>query len=162
METDKEAQPEEKRVFAEEQARLAMLQGFVGLIPGRFKFVTPPAFKDAYPDQREKWPVFKLRQSDGLDFNQELDTESLYHFDEAKQKPVLNRGAFRLARLRACVAGWKNFRDDEGNEVEYRWSAGGLADDCIRAMKPELQTWLLAQLDQLDGISKEESDALKF
>ena len=139
---------------------LEALKGFSGILPGKFIFATPPVFKEAYPNQPEKWPVYKFKPSDGLDFNNDLDSPDIYQVVGGEQR--LAPGKIRIRKLKRGLKGAKNHRDGD-TEIPFTADAEGNAtDDFLRSMSPDLQKWALGIIDGVDVVSKEESDGLKF
>jgi hypothetical protein len=139
---------------------LEVLKGFGGVLPNKFIFATPPIYKEVYPNDRSKWPVFKVKPSDGLDFNHSIDRDDWYKLVDGKVIPI--PGKVRMDKLKAGVKGWTNFKDGEEEIPFVPDTDGNLSDDGIRALKPELQGWLLGLIAGAESVSKEESDGLKF
>lgn len=139
---------------------LEVLKGFGGILPNKVLFATPPIYKEVYPNQPDKWPVFKVKPSDGLDFNQDVDNPDLYKLVDGRAISV--PGKLRLFKIKRSLKGWKNFKD--GNEeIPFKADeAGDANEETIRALKPDLQNWLLSIIADSDSVSKEESDGLKF
>lgn len=137
---------------------LEVMRGFGGILPGKIIFATPPIFKEVYPEHPERWPVFKVKPSDGMDFNRDVDNPSLYSAESGRAVP----GKLRIHNLKRGVKGWKNFRDGE-DEIPFRTDENGdISDESITALRPELQNWLLQVIADSTLITKEESDGLKF
>lgn len=142
---------------------IAQLRGFVGLTPGRAVFVTPPVFREAYPNNLEKWPKFKIKPLDGMDFNAEIDDDSMYHWDFQLKQYVTNPGRFRVMRIRNCLLDWKDYVDADGKPIPCTHGPDGkITDDAIRALPGPLQVWLTHQINAAASVTPEESDGLKF
>lgn len=148
---------EEKRIYKTEAERIEALTGFAGIIPGEPLFVTPPIYREVYPDKPERWPRFKIKVQDGLDFN-----DGLNGLDGVR----IEAGKSRVKRLRENVIDWSGFTDRPdglGNPIPCTKGADGNLDDkSIRAMKPELQAFLLECINGTRFVSREESEGLKF
>lgn len=139
---------------------LEILKGFGGILPKKFIFATPPIYREVYPNQPEKWPVFKVKPADGLDFNHAIDRQDWYRVENGQILPI--PGKVRVDKLKQGVKGWKNFRDGD-EEIPFIADAdGNLTDEGIRSLKPELQAWLLGLINDSSAVTKEESDGLKF
>lgn len=152
---------EEKRVFAEVKDKVEALKGWGGITPGKFVFATPQVFKDAYPDDRSKWPKFKFKPYDGIEFNEDIDNADIYTIVDGKPKTLT--GKYRIHAMKQSLKDWADFRDDEGNLIPCAKDAeGGITDDAIRALSPAIQNWVMETIAKLDTVSKEESDGLKF
>lgn len=152
---------EEKKVFKDSRTAVQRLQGFIGLLPDEPLFATPPIYKEVYPDDPTKWPKFKFRPTDGLEFNQDVDDESLYKIVEGRAIAI--QGRFRMLRMKRGLLDWTNLKDQFGRDIPCPKDADGrITDDAIRAMKPDLQEWVLGVISDASGVTKEESDGLKF
>ncbi len=139
---------------------LEVIKGFGGILPGKVVFCTPPAFKEAYPNQPDKWPVFKIKPSDGLDFNQSIYRHDWYRLEEGRVLPI--PGKIRVDKLKAHVLDWKGHRDGDTEIPCTKGPDGLLTDGAVSSLSPELQGWLLGVIADSNSISKEESDGLKF
>jgi hypothetical protein len=139
---------------------LEVLKGFGGILPGKVIYATPPVYKEVYPNQPDKWPVYKIKPSDGLDFNNDVDNQEIYQFIDGRAVSI--PGKLRIHKIKRCLKGWKNHRDGD-IEIPFPADAhGDITDEGIKALKPDLQNWLLSIISDSDAISKEESEGLKF
>lgn len=139
---------------------LEVLKGFGGILPNKIIFATPPIYKEVYPNDPSKWPVYKVKPSDGMDFNQSIDRDDWYRIEGKKVIPI--PGKVRIGILKSGVKGWKNHRDGDV-EIPFETDEdGNITDDCIRSLSPELQTWLLGMIADSNAVTKGESDGLKF
>jgi hypothetical protein len=139
---------------------LEVLKGFGGILPGKVIFATPPVYKEVYPNQPDKWPVYKIKPSDGLDFNENLDKQDWYRIEEGMVLPI--PGKIRIDKFKKHLLDWKNHRDGDEEIPFPRGQDGRITDAGIMAMKPALQIWILEVISEADLISKEESEGLKF
>lgn len=159
---------EEKKTAKGLEGKLAALKGFAGIVPGVTLFVTPPEFKEAFPNNPEMWPRFEIQPPDGLDYNEELNTRvaRVVGEENGHQRIEIATGDMRMLKLRRYVKRWTGYRldptDPKSPEVECKVENGLLTDDSLRALAPAMQNWLLGQIEDWRSISKEESDALKF
>lgn len=147
-------------VFAEAKDKIEMLKGWAGIQPGKPIFATPPAFKEAFPGQPEKWPVYKFKPADGIDFNEDLDDPELYQVDGGKV--ILNSGRFRMQKLRRGVLDWKGHVDADDVAIPCERDENGLTEASLRSMSSTLQDWALNVIASADKVTREESDGLKF
>src|SRR6186997_2215981 len=106
---------EGKMVFAESKDKIEKLKGFIGLLPNEPLFATPPIYKEVYPNEPGKWPKFKFRPTDGLEFNQDVDDESLYKIIDGRAFAI--QGRFRIQRLKRGLLDWSGFKDQFGNDI---------------------------------------------
>ena len=154
---------EEVKDLQKRQKAIEELRGFVGITPDRVVFATPEAFKIAYPNDRGKWPVFKIKPMDGLDFNAEIDDEALYRWDKELRRYLVISGAFRMARIRRCVLDWRNYMGPDGKEVPcQKGEDGKITEAAVRSLSGPTQLWLMEQIDAAASVTPEESDGLKF
>lgn len=152
---------EEKKTLAESQEKIDKCKGWAGILPGKVLFAVPPVYKDAYPDQPNKWPVFKFAPANGLDFNDDLDNPDLYKVREGRV--LLESGAFRKNNLRRGLLDWKNRPDAHGDMIPCEKGPDGrLSDAAIASMPSVLQDWCLNVISSVAMVTKEESDGLKF
>lgn len=139
---------------------LEVLKGFGGILPNKLIYATPPIYKEVYPKDTSKWPVYKIKPSDGLDFNGDVDNRDIYEIVDGRARPV--SGKLRIHKLKRGLKGWKTHRDGDA-EIPFPCDENGvITDDGIRALKPDLQNWLLDLIADSDAVSKEESEGLKF
>lgn len=159
-----ENQDEQKKIFADKKERLSKLTGFLGILPGKFIFVVPEIYKTIYPDDQSKWPVFKIKPIDGIEFNQGLDNGDMMEVDWEKKKIQINRGKYKIQTLKNCLKGWKNFKQDPESESEIAFIGDehGAIDEDIRVLPPSLQDELLKACDGVNKLTMEEEEGLKF
>lgn len=151
---------EETKTAKDSKEILAELRGFTGILPEKFVFATPPIFKEAYPKEPEKWPVYKFKPSDGKDFNDDVDNPNIYRWENGRAIPY--SGKFRVHKIKRGLKGAKNHRAGD-TEIPFTTDAdGNVSDDFIRSLKPDLQNWMLGVISDSEAVSEEESEALKF
>lgn len=148
---------EEVKVFSEEETKLRALKGFFGILPDQVSFVSPPQFKEAFPDNPEKWPRFKIKAPSGLDWNDALDTTA---YSDGAYKP--NSGKIRTLLLTRNLLDWTGYSD--GAKVIPCPKKDGLIDpvEALRRLAPQMQEFLLGEIKRAAEITDTESDALKF
>lgn len=161
---------EEKKTAKGLEAKLAALTGYAGIVPGVTLFVTPPEFKEAFPDNPEMWPRFEIQPPDGMDYNEELNASVarvVGHDAQGKAKIEVATGDMRVNKLRRYVKNWTGYRTNPADlgspEIPCaKGEDGRLSDASLRTLSPAMQNWLLGQIEDWRSISKEESEALKF
>lgn len=139
---------------------LEVLKGFGGILPGKFIYATPPIYKEVYPNDPSRWAVFKIKPADGLDFNEDVDNDSLYRVVDGKVLAIA--GKVRSLKLKKGIKGWKGFKDGDLSIPFLSDADGNLTDEGLRCLKPDLQNWLLSVISDSDQVTPSESEGLKF
>lgn len=151
---------ESEEKVAPKRDPLEVVKGFSGILPGKVVYATPPAFKEAFPNQPDKWPVYKVKPSDGLDFNNNMDKDDWFRIEGGRVLPLT--GKIRVDKLKKHVLDWRKHRAGDA-EIPCTKGLDGLLDDvAISSLSPELQGWLLGVIADSESVSKEESEGLKF
>lgn len=148
---------EEVKVYTEEEKKLQALRGFFGILPDQVRFVSPPQFKEAYPDQPDKWPRFKIKAPTGLDWNDVLDTTG---YKDGAYLP--NSGAIRTLLISKNLLDWSGYSD--GSKPIQCPKLEGKIDtlSALKILSPSMQEWLKTEISRFAELDQLESDALKF
>lgn len=152
---------EEKRVFADSRAKLAKLKGFVGILPDKVVNHVPAVFREVYPDDKSKWPVYKIKPVDGIEFTRQLDDENNIEVDWDTKTLTVNKGKYKESLVRRQVKGWDNHTDIDGTVIPYTEEAGQMSEACFRSLQAALIKDLEDAIDSASIVTKEESEGIK-
>lgn len=162
------------KYFSEED--LKACNGYLGTIPGTVTYFVPDVIKEKLP--KDKWPVFKYRS-----MNNEDSIALLDYFDEndivnsndlskdikdIKEKLSKSKGIFlktyRLAYfvVSRCLEGWNNFRDVNGNEIQFKKSGVTVDKSTMDCMPSALIKNLYNAIMDNKSLSDTEVTGLEF
>ena len=129
------------------------LKKFLPFTATDFLYV-PEAFREAYPDDKDKWPVFTLKPKTGI--------QVAYLEDEmtvgADQQIHVNTGSIRIKTLETGIVNIKNWgdvkfkRDDITKKIDMK---------IISMMPADLQTELMNAITEKSELTEEELEGLK-
>lgn len=130
----------------------------------------PQKFRDTNCQiPKEYWTVFKLKSIMGIAesnicddvlCNTKLNTNDIKDF-----KIELKTGAIRLATLRQCILGWKNFYDEDLNLIPipvFDSFTNTLKDESLNYLSSELQVELYNAIVNNSTLTEEELRGLEF
>ena len=140
------------------------LKGFLGFTTtSEFKYV-PRIFREKNEDgeyiiPKELWPVFNLKGKTGIEIADEEDNSG--YLDPDSNKIHLTAGKRRLGVLEKNILGWKNFRDEEGNLIEYKRVGGVIYKTALQRIPAPLQLELHEAINEQSRLSEEELRGLE-
>lgn len=149
-----------KRVYSKEQAE--KLRNFLPFTSTDFPYV-PEAFKEAFADDKDLWPVFILRPKTGIQSAKLEDEVVASMSEDGNQEIKVNSGKIRIKTLKSGIINIKNWFDSEGKEIKMKRGNDGKIDDSIlEKMHPELQIEIMNAITENSTLTEEELEGLKY
>jgi len=161
-EINKEIESKEnvKDIKAPEGNKLA---GLVLYGEEEFLFWTPSEYREVYPEDRSKWPVFKIRSYNAEDESAIIELMISENVD-SKNATMFFVSDPRTTRLivKRCLVGVKNLRDVNDKEVKLETEDGLVSDKFISRLPFKLKNELKKVIMGSTEVTEEESASLKF
>jgi len=122
----------------------------------------PKVYREIGPDliPKSEWPVFKLRGKNGLEIAEAEDNSG--YMDTEQQRLVITAGKARLQTLANNILGWKNFKDREGNLVEFVQEKNVVYKTALQRLSAELQRELHEAINEQSVLTEEELQGLEY
>lgn len=147
-----------ERKFTPEE--MEKLRGFLGFSSEDFFLYTPKKYRELFPTEKEKWPVFKLRGLNGVQVAKAQDEAGTY--SPSKDTMSFNTGGQRIKVLESNILGWKNLYGMDGKEIVFKSNGAKVHILCIEKLPAPLQIELHECINERSYLSYEELEGLEF
>lgn len=139
------------------------LAGLVVYGDTEYLYWTPEGYKAEYPDNPEKWPVFKYRSYNAEDEavlveimlkqNVEPDNAIRYFLTDSQTKKII---------IKRCLMDVINLKDANGKDVKIKRNKDGVSENFLKRLPMKLMTELQAAIINSSRLSDEEQASLGF
>jgi hypothetical protein len=137
----------------------AKLKKFMGFTKDPVFTYVPKIFRKEAPANKEVWPLFQLKGKDGIESAQSEDEAS--YVDPKTQNIHFTLGSQRIQLLSKHIVGWKNFKDEEGNEIPFQKDGDKASMESLKYLRPDLQVELQNAINEQLKLSVEELQGLE-
>jgi len=149
---------EENRIFSPEE--IQKLKGYMGFSSEDSFLYTPKIYRAVFPENKDKWPVFKLRGLNGYQVAKAQDDVGVY--SPGTDKMQFNTGAQRIKTIESNVLGWKNLFGMDGKEILFKQNGQKVHIQCIEKLPAPLQMELHEAINERSYLNHEELEGLEF
>jgi len=141
------------------------LKGFLGFTKDPTFLYTPKVYREKGDDgefiiPKAMWPVFKLKGKTGIEIANDEDNAG--YLDPGTNRLHITTGKQRLELLKQNIIGWKNFVDENGDEVTFTAPGGELYKTVLQRIPAPLQRELHEAINEQSRLNEEELQGLEF
>jgi len=139
------------------------LAGLVFYGQEEFRYWTPEPFKMAYPKDKSKWPLFKIRNYNADDESLIIQKiiESNIDVKDVGRYFMTSPEAARLL-VKRCLKDVKNLKDVNGKDVELKLVKNEVPDDILARIPFRLMNMLQTTIMAGAEPTEEETTSLGF
>lgn len=138
------------------------LKGYLGFSKQSSFIYVPKVYRENEGEiPKDLWPRFKLQGMTGMGLA-EIEDQIGYLNIDGNNKYHITPGTQRIMVLRKNILGWKNFLDQDGNEIPFARSKNGIELHCMEKLPEKLQSELYNAILDHSKLSSEESEGLEF
>ncbi len=146
------------RRFSEEEKK--KLKGFLGYTSEAYFLYTPKIYRQLFPEDKSKWPVFKLKGLNGIQVAKAQDQAGMYSVGSDQMQ--FTAGALRIKTLETNILGWKNLYDGEDKEIIFKANGEKVHILCLEKLPAPLQIELHEVINERSVLTHEELEGLEF
>jgi hypothetical protein len=111
--------------------------------------------RDLDPSDQTIFEVRWLKYSEQVKIEDNTVTSKIGRKNEESEMRIAS-GTAEKAILQAGLVGWSNFKDANGNEVEFKRTSNKVTDECLSRLRPDWRKEIANFITDQGVISKDE------